>query len=152
MDRHLQLKTDTMNSQSFCKTPQSAPSILVVDSHAAELGKTVAVLRGAGYHVVPALGFDEARRTLDHMEPMVLVTSVRLGSYNGLHLVVRSRLSRPAMSSILTHDVVDPVLENDARAQEAAFLLTPWRPQTLLDLVKASVESSMKAGAAKSAT
>ena len=139
-----------MDSPNLPETPQPQPSILVVDSHAAELGKTVAVLRRAGYHVVPALGFEEARHTLDRMEPTVLVTSVRLGSYNGLHLVVRSRVSRPAMSAILTHDIVDPVLERDARMQEAAFLLTPCSPQTLLDLVKTSVDSALRCGKATS--
>ena len=133
-----------MDSPNSPETAPATPSILVVDSHAAELGKTVAVLRGAGYHVVPVLGFDEARRTLDQMEPTLLVTSVRLGSYNGLHLVVRSRVSRPAMAAILTHDVVDPVLERDARTQEAAFLLTPCSAQTLLDLVKTSVTSALR--------
>lgn len=111
----------------------------------------MAVLRRTGYQLVPVLGFDEARRALDRMEPTVLVTSVRLGSYNGLHLVVRSRVSRPAMSAILTHDVVDPVLENDARAQGAAFLLTPWRPEILLDLVNAAIDSSLKIGTARPA-
>lgn len=130
-----------MDSQNSSPTP-ATPSILVVDAHAGELGKTVAVLRGAGYRVVPVLGFDEARRTLDQTEPALLVTCVRLGGYNGLHLVVRSRISKPAMSAILTHDVVDPVLEREARMQEAAFLLTPWQPETLLELVRASVGGS----------
>jgi DNA-binding NtrC family response regulator len=115
-----------------------------VDSHAGLLTKTVAVLRGAGYHVVAAVGFDEARRALDRIEPTVLVTSVRLGSYNGLHLVVRSRVSRPAMSAILTHDVLDPVLEDEARKQEATFLVVPCRRQAFLEHVRASVDAAAR--------
>ena len=146
--RRLQCETLAMNSSlTLDETSHLTPLILVVDSHAAELGKTAAVLRGAGYDVVSALGFVEARRTLDRIEPAVLVTSVRLGPYNGLHLVVRSRVSRPSMAAILTHDIADPVLEREARGHEAAFLLTPVHPEVLLDLVKSSVNLSLRASA-----
>lgn len=124
-------------------------SVLVVDSHAAELSATAAILETAGYQVARALGFEEGRRSLDSVQPAVLITSVRLGSFNGLHLIVRSRVSRPSMAAILTHDVSDPVLEREARMQDAIFLSKPWDPQTLLNLVAASVASSAKAAQAE---
>lgn len=114
-------------------------SVLVVDSHAAELASTVALLQAAGYQVSRALGFEEGRKSLDSLRPKVLITSVRLGPYNGLQLIVRSRSLCPETSSILTHNVFDPVLELDARKEDAAFLVRPCKPQVFLDFIKASI-------------
>lgn len=127
-----------MNAQAQVSDEKSI-SVLVVDSHAAELASTVALLKSAGYKVSRALGFEEGRRSLDSLRPKVLITSVRLGAYNGLHLIVRSRALCPTTSSILTHNVFDPVLELDARKEDAAFLVRPCKPQAFLDFVKASI-------------
>lgn len=129
------------NGQCLAQKPVS---VLVVDSRAAQLSETASILQDAGYSVTRALGFEEGRRSLDAKRPAVLITSVRLGPFNGLHLVVRSRGGDPAMAAILTHDVVDPVLEREARQQDAIMLLTPCDRQTLLNLVDASVASSLK--------
>lgn len=128
---------------------EKSVSVLVVDSHSAELAATAAILEGGGYQVSRALGFEEGRRSLDSVQPAVLITSVRLGSFNGLHLIVRSRVSCPSMTAILMHDFSDPVLEREARMQDAIFLSRPWDPQTLLNLVAESVASSAKADQAK---
>lgn len=127
-----------MNAQAQVSDERSI-SVLVVDSHAAELASTVALLEAAGYQVSRALGFEEGRRALDSLRPKILITSVRLGPYNGLHLIVRSRALCPGITSILTHNVFDPVLESDARREDAAFLVRPCKPQAFLDLVRASI-------------
>jgi DNA-binding response OmpR family regulator len=128
-----------MNTQQGHVSAETSISVLVVDSHAAELASTAALLEGAGYQVSRALGFEEGRRSLDSLKPTVLITSVRLGPYNGLHLIVRSRALSPGTSSILTHNVFDPVLELDARREDATFLVRPCKPQAFLDVVRASI-------------
>jgi DNA-binding NtrC family response regulator len=124
------------------RTPDRPPSVLVVDSHAGRLATTVEVLRGAGYQVETALGFEQGRRSLDNSRPELLITAVRLGPYNGLHLIVRSRGNRPTMPAILTHDTPDPVLETDARKQDAAYLLQPCRDDEFLALVRESIAAA----------
>jgi DNA-binding response OmpR family regulator len=130
---------DPLMSAEAQVSDEKSISVLVVDSHAAELASTVALLQAAGYQVSRALGFEEGRRSLDSLRPKILITSVRLGPYNGLHLIVRSRALSPGTSAILTHNVFDPVLELDARKEDAAFLVRPCKPQAFLDAVRASI-------------
>jgi hypothetical protein len=68
-----------------------------------------------------------------------LITGVRLGPYNGLHLIVRSRRQLPSMATILTHDHDDPVLIAEAACNNATFLVRPWSPEALLGTVEASL-------------
>src|SRR5215216_2050073 len=88
-----------------------ARSVLVVDSDASDLTSTVSLLESAGYRVATAAAFDEAKRLLDSEAPDLLITCLRLGPYNGLHLILRSRSGHPAMAAIVTNGYHDAVLE-----------------------------------------
>lgn len=119
-----------------------AGSIFVVESDPAELSQTVSVLRAAGYQVAGASRFDEAKRVLVDAPPALLIAGVRLGAYNGLHLIVRSRVDHPEMNAILTHHALDPVLKAEAERQRAVYLLRPWTDQDLLAVVERSLAMS----------
>jgi len=110
-------------------------SVLVVDVDPEDLRSTVPLLRSAGYRVSTAAGFDEAKKQLSAEAPDLLITGVRLGSYNGLHLILRGRIDHPAMAAIVTTHFPDPVLEAEARRQHAEFLLRPVADGDLLDAV-----------------
>lgn len=119
---------------------RNARSILVVNSDPVGLRGTVGVLQSAGYEVDGVASFSDARRKLDTAPPDLLMTGVRLGQYNGLHLIVRSRNHLPRMATILTHDDEDPVLLTEAATNEAAFLILPCEPAVILMTVEASLE------------
>ena len=57
--------------------------------------------------------------------PDLLITDLRLGPYNGLHLVLWGRTEHPEMATLVTSRIADPVLEAEARRQRAQFLLRP---------------------------
>src|SRR4051812_33871418 len=99
--------------------------VLVVDSDPSDLSSTVALLETAGYRVAAAAAFHEAKQLLARESPDLLITGLRLGSYNGLHLVLRSRSDHPDMAAIVVARAADPVLEAEARRQQASFLLRP---------------------------
>jgi DNA-binding NtrC family response regulator len=115
-------------------------SILVVNSDPIGLHGTIGVLESAGYEVDAVRSFADARCRLESTRPDLLMTAVRLGPYNGLHLIVRSRNHLPAMATILTHDDADPVLLTEAAANDAAFLILPCNPAMILETVEASLE------------
>ena len=115
------------------------PLILVVESDPGELSQTVTVLRSAGYRVMGASHFDEAKHMLATDPPQLLLTGVRLGAYNGLHLIVRSRVDHPEMVTILTNHSLDPVLKMEAERQRAIYLLRPWNDQDLLGVIARSL-------------
>jgi len=100
-------------------------SIIVADADPQALRAAASVLADAGYLVMQAGTFGEARRRLAIARPDVLITSVRLGGYNGMHLVIGSRLALPDLVCIVTHAASDPGLQAMAAGYDATFLVQP---------------------------
>lgn len=116
--------------------------ILVVESDPGELAQTVDLLSAAGYQVVAASRFEEAKHVLAHAPPSLLIADVKLGAYNGLHLIVRSHVEHPEMGAILTNDLFDPVLKAEAERLGALYLSRPWTDQNLIETVGRLLEAS----------
>jgi FixJ family two-component response regulator len=110
-----------------------ARRILVVDDdHSTRVG-LVALLESAGYEVIPAATLKAARKSLVDDAPDLVITDVRLGEFNGLHIAAANRTQVPV---IVITGFPDPVLEAVARTFGAEFLLKPLRPADLLALVE----------------
>jgi DNA-binding response OmpR family regulator len=108
-------------------------NVIVVDVEPSVVAKFAAPLRRAGYAPSAAHSFQDAVRLLIASEPAVLVVSLELGAYNGLHLLLRSSVETPSTKVI----VVGPAnssLENEARALGASAYLP--RPVTAAALVE----------------
>jgi DNA-binding NtrC family response regulator len=120
--------------------------VLVVDSNPADLSSTVSLLQAAGYRVAAAAAFEEAKLLLESESPDLLITDLRLGPYNGLHLILRSRADHPAMAAIVMTRFSDPVLEAEAQRQHAGFLLRPIPDNEFLDVITRSLAESSPAG------
>lgn len=84
----------------------------------------VDAFRSLGFTFAVADDFHEAKRLLTAQPPDLLVTHLRLGEYNGLQLVLRGKMTRPAMAAIVVVDVADPVLERDAAEMNAMLMLS----------------------------
>ena len=119
-------------------------SVLVVDCDLEALTRTVAVLRSGGYRVLSASEFSQAKQILDSQDPDLLVTAVRLGLYNGLHLVLRGRLNNPRMAAIVLNNSIDPVLQIDARQQGATYLVMPLSDHDFHEAVARSLSVKLE--------
>jgi DNA-binding NtrC family response regulator len=97
---------------------------LVVEPAVGDTLVLVPVLSALGFQVTATESFDEARRSL-HSPPRLLITELRLGEFNGLHLVLRGLSARPDMAAIVTTTVDDPVLRNETEAMGATFIIKP---------------------------
>jgi DNA-binding NtrC family response regulator len=115
-------------------------SVLVVDSDPADLSDTARLLEGAGYRVATAGAFDEAKLLLASESPDLLITGLRLGPYNGLHLVLRSRTDHPEMVAIVVSRFADPVLEAEAQRHNARYLLRPLADGEFLQAITTSLD------------
>lgn len=96
--------------------------VLLVDNDAAYVSGCATILRADGHDVVTCSDFAEGRRLLladDHFD--VLITDVRLGAYNGLHLIA---LAAP-MVKIALSAFDDPVIRRDAEQAGARFVVKP---------------------------
>ena len=107
------------------------PTILVVDDHHVTRIGLAEMLSEAGYEVLTSGAFEEARQILAEDRPDLLIADVRLGSFNGLQLVISGRV--PA---IVITGYADPVLEAEARRVGAEYLVKPFDPDRLLELIR----------------
>ena len=85
--------------------------VLMVDDDESYLSACAMILRADCHDVVTCSDFNEGRRRLaaDHFD--ALIADVRLGAYNGLHLIA---LAPPSMLKIALTAFLDPVLCRDA--------------------------------------
>jgi two-component system response regulator GlrR len=113
--------------------------VLLVDAN--RDSDTERVLRSAGHLVTRAFGFEEAKRCLQFAPPDLLMTDVRLGAYNGLHLVMRAHLEHPDMPAIVLDADHDPVLEREANGAGATYLAKPFEAKSLLPIALANERS-----------
>ena len=111
-------------------------TVLVVDPDSSVLAEHAKVLSGAGYRIITAATFEDASLRLRLAKADALVTSVRLGAYNGLHLVIRAREDFPGMVAIVTDVVDDPVLKADAEALSAIYLVNPLSAEKVLEILR----------------
>jgi DNA-binding NtrC family response regulator len=102
--------------------PTHKSRVLMVDDDQEYLGFCAIILRDDGHNVTACSNFTEGRRLLaaDHFD--ALIADVRLGDYNGLHLIA---LAAPSMIKIAFSAFVDPVIRRDAEQAGALFLLKP---------------------------
>jgi DNA-binding response OmpR family regulator len=107
--------------------------ILLVDPNAATMTATEAGLVEAGHRVAFVCTFEEATLQLSLDCPDLLITAVRLGAFNGMHLLFRFRAECPDVPVIVigAHGDLTP----DMRRYPTRFLSPPIEPGSLVDLV-----------------
>jgi DNA-binding response OmpR family regulator len=105
---------------------------LVIDDDAQVLSLTKAWLLDAGYDVMTASTFEEGHVAIRRYAPPIIVSDVRLGEFNGLHLGHIARLLAPDVRLVFVSGWDDPVLRRDAASLGAAYLRKPVRAAELL--------------------
>jgi DNA-binding response OmpR family regulator len=113
-------------------------TILIVDDHRVTRLGLAEMLGDAGYTVVTTGSFQEAREILRDDPPDLLIADVRLGSFNGLQLVISGQNRVPA---IVITGYADPVLEAEARRGGADYLVKPFDPDRLLTIIREKLGS-----------
>lgn len=116
--------------------------LLVVNADRDRLHATEEILVSAGFLVTCASTYDQAKRGLLCSPPDLLVTDVRLGAYNGLHLVVRAHSDRPLMPAIVMDVHHDRVLESETQNAGAVYVGKPLGPGPLVALVRKLAEEA----------
>jgi DNA-binding NtrC family response regulator len=122
--------------------------ILIVDEDPAALAALVAALTQAGHSAIGVPSFREGVRALTTTTPALLVCSVRLGPFNGLHLLMRGRAEHPGLPAILMGPP-SAVVAREAHALGAAVYLTqPIDLDTLTTAAADLIDASGDAGSA----
>jgi DNA-binding response OmpR family regulator len=109
--------------------------ILVLDDDEHALSGIVELLRDAGHHVTGAATYDAAKRLLAVSPFDLLVSDVRLRSFNGLHLVKQSRADHPEMAVIIVTGYDDPLIDLEAHRYHAELIKKPIKSAEFLKTV-----------------
>ena len=127
---------------------QATPSlrVLIVASEDATCMEVRDLLSAAGYEVTTAGTFPEGKRLLQADAPDLLIAEVRLGEFNGLHLVAMTRSRIP---TIILSGFSDAGFEADARHLGAQFLAKPIVPSAFMALVKRTLGDTAAAGSTR---
>lgn len=110
-------------------------SALVVEPNELEMVAIVSALAAAGFAVSATDNYPDAKTLLARHPPLVLVTEIRLGAYNGLQLALRAGSAAPRVTVVVTSGFPDPVLQRDADRAGATFALKPLTAGELLAAV-----------------
>lgn len=102
---------------------QRLPVLLVGTAESTTRARLDALAK-AGFVVLPAAGFLQARQVLAELEPEAIVTDVQLGDYNGLHLVAIAQVEHPR-TVCLVLGPRDPALQSEAYHLGARYLVEP---------------------------
>lgn len=113
--------------------------ILVVTTNAATSEAVVNLLRTQGYEVTSASGFQAARSALNSHAPQFVISDLRLGAFNALHLAIRQRQNHPDTQMIVLDCVHDPQIESEARRQGALYLVEPVDASDLLKQISSKL-------------
>ena len=116
-----------------------AKKVLLVEDDDANRALLARLIRNAGYDVVSARTFQEGRLLLRSEHPDLLITDVRLGAFNGLQLIVGAAEKTP---TIVLTAFADAVIEAETRKAGARYLVKPVPAQTLLQTVRATLDSA----------
>ena len=125
-------------------TKLAESTVLIVDPELAGNDTRVLVLAEMGFRVVHARTFLEAKTELLTRQHALLVAAIRLGEYNGLHLVLHARTSHTNMPALVTSPVADVVLAAEAEHLGATYVVMP---AGAADITAAVARTLARAGA-----
>ena len=117
--------------------------ILIVDDSIATRAELVKLLADAGFDTLTAATVPDAMRVLSTAQPHLLITEVRLDTYNGLHLIAMAPKPIPA---IVITGYPDRAVEADARRLGAEYLAKPVSPGELFATIQRMLATAATRG------
>jgi DNA-binding response OmpR family regulator len=111
--------------------------ILLVEPDPRSSAVVEQMLLEAGHRVTLVASFEDALSQASHGRPDLLMTAVRLGPYNGLHLAVRFRADYPGRPVIAIGTRDDAGMAAEARQLGAQFVSQSTPPEHLREIVEA---------------
>jgi two-component system response regulator FlrC len=109
--------------------------VIVLDDDLHALEGITELLRGAGYHVTPASNYQAAKELMGAAAYDLLISDVRLRSYNGIHLVMQCRREYPEMGLMIMTGYDSSMMELEAGRYNAEFVRKPIKPAEFLENV-----------------
>jgi DNA-binding response OmpR family regulator len=119
----------------------SLPERVLVVAPSRPLARALAATLKSGRYAPVVVSDFIVAKTLLEARPDFLISELKLGAYNGLHLAIRA--AGQGTPAIIIGDA-DPVLEAEAVRYKATFLKSPVDPEHVLVLMRAIRASSQQ--------
>src|SRR5690348_396577 len=103
----------------------ASPLLVIVDDDDASRRALSALGTHLGYRTQPFAAFEDARAFLSTSTPDALLVDVRLGAYNGLHLIQIAKRRNASIRAVAVSGFDDPVLAETAKEMGAGYLTKP---------------------------
>jgi DNA-binding response OmpR family regulator len=132
----------------FRESPMTRSSVLLVAPTPHLAARLYGWLTDEGFQVAVVSSFSAAKARLQD-GPSVLISEIRLGEYNGLHLAIRAK--DRGIPAIVVGEI-DPVLEREANAFGATYLSSKMARSELLAVLERLPEPASHVGAALDAS
>lgn len=109
--------------------------VLVIDDDEHALAGMVELVHSAGHEATAASTYGAAKDLLAETQFDLLVSDVRLRSFNGLHLVMQSRVDHPDMAVMIITGYDDPLIDLEAHRYHAELLRKPIKAAEFVSVV-----------------
>jgi DNA-binding NtrC family response regulator len=104
---------------------------LVVDIDAVFLSMLQPIVEAVGSRFVGATDFAVARQQLRELAPDVVITNLRLASFNGIHLALLAKVARPETRVLVYSAHHDRALAREARSAGAFYERREFLPYSI---------------------
>jgi DNA-binding NtrC family response regulator len=125
---------------------KTALRALIVGHRLREAFAIATLLENCGLEPTVAESFMRAKSRMNRRPPALLITELRLGEFNGLHLVLHGKALRPTMTALVLSDTPDVVLQAEAEVMGATFAVQPLSKRDLLAILSRSLGASGESG------
>ena len=126
------------------RPPKKMSKILVVDDDSATRERLAMLLAGAGYQALTVGNVPSAMEAMADASPDLLITDVRVGMQNGLHVLAMAPKSIP---TVVVMEHTDSTLEAEARRLGADYVVQQIAPEALVSLIARMLEEAKGQGA-----
>jgi len=116
---------------------------LAVGDDVRDLAALRTVLTSDGYQTTEAQTFESARQLLRERRFDLLITKLRLKEYNGLHLVLHSRVFSPTTASVVVADPPDDVSKTEAAELGAGVVVDAAEPGHVRAVVASAIQDRL---------
>ena len=107
----------------------------IVDEDPQRVAAIANAFGAAGYVPEGASSFVDALRLIRDRAQSVLIVSMELGEFNGLHLLVRSAVEHPAVRVIVVGPPIRAIADEALALGASAYVPRPVTPERLVDRV-----------------
>jgi DNA-binding NtrC family response regulator len=115
------------------------PAALIVDLDPVQLSTIGAIVEAHGHPFVSTSDFAEARRHLRESPFGVVVTNLRLGAFNGIHLAYLTKIAHPSARILVYAREHDRMLAAETQAAGAFYARQEYVSFSLPAFLRASL-------------